>query len=141
MTLLESLTKGAGDCSKWAASHPQAVAGVIALLSTRDSSVGGGGGLAGLASTFQQKGLGDMMSSWIATGPNPPISAAQIQDVLGSDVVREFASKAGLPPAEAGSALAALLPAVIDHLTPQGKVPEANSLEGTLGALLGSLGR
>jgi len=141
MTLLESLTKGAGDCSKWAASHPQAVAGVIALLSTRDSSVGGKGGLAGLASAFQQKGLGDMMSSWIATGPNPPISAAQIQDVLGSDVVREFANKAGLPHADAGSALAALLPAVIDHLTPQGKVPETNSLEGSLGALLGSFGR
>jgi len=141
MTLVDTLAKGAGDASKWAASHPEAVAGVLALLSTRDKSVGGEGGLAALTNIFRQKGLGDMVSSWISTGPNPPVSAAQIQDVLGSDVLRQFASKAGLSQAQAGPALAALLPAVIDHLTPQGQVPETNSLEGTLGALLGSFGR
>ncbi len=141
MTLLETLAKGAGDASKWATSHPEAVTGVLALLSTRDTSVGGGGGLAALANTFRQKGLGDLMASWISTGPNPPVSAGQIQEVLGADVIGQFASRAGLPPAQAGSALAALLPAVIDHLTPQGKVPETSALEGTLGALLGSPGR
>jgi len=37
--------------------------------------------------------------------------------------------------------LAALLPSVIDHPTPQGQVPESSALESTLGSLLSSFGR
>ncbi len=122
-------------------SNPQVLAALTGLLSTRDSSIGGSGGLGGLVSAFQQKGLGDMISSWISTGPNPAISAAQVTDVLGEDTLNQFASKAGVPRAEAGSLLAGLLPAVVDQLTPDGKVPETNSLENTLGSLLSGLGR
>jgi uncharacterized protein YidB (DUF937 family) len=43
--------------------------------------------------------MGDMMSSWISTGPNPAISASQLTDVLGSDTVGQFARKAGVPAA------------------------------------------
>jgi len=121
--------------------NPQILGALAGLLSTRDSSVGGSGGLGGLVSAFQQKGLGDLISSWISTGPNPAISTAQVTDVLGSDTVSQFASKAGVPTAEAGSVLAGLLPAVIDKLTPDGKMPETNSLENTLSSLLSGLGR
>lgn len=121
--------------------NPQILGALAGLLSTRDSSIGGSGGLAGLIGAFQQKGLGDMVSSWISTGPNPEISAEQVTDVLGGETIRQFAGKAGVPVAEAGSLLAGLLPKVIDQLTPDGKVPEAGSLEGTLGSLLGGLGR
>jgi uncharacterized protein YidB (DUF937 family) len=121
--------------------NPQILAALTGLLSTRDTSIGGSGGLSGLVSAFQQKGLGDMVSSWISTGPNPAISSAQVTDVLGEDTLNQFASKAGVPRAEAGSLLAGLLPAVIDQLTPDGKVPETNSLENTLGSLLSGLGR
>ena len=121
--------------------NPQILGALTGLLSTRDSSIGGSGGLGGLVSAFQQKGLGDMISSWISTGPNPAISAAQVTDVLGEDTLSQFASKAGVPRAEAGSLLAGLLPAVVDQLTPDGKVPETNSLENTLGSLLSGLGR
>ena len=37
--------------------------------------------------------------------------------------------------------LASLLPALVSGLTPQGQVPQAPSLEGMLGGLLGGLGR
>ena len=37
--------------------------------------------LAGLVGAFQKKGLGDVISGWISTGPNPPISAAQVSKV------------------------------------------------------------
>jgi uncharacterized protein YidB (DUF937 family) len=121
--------------------NPQILTALAGLLSTRDASVGGSGGLAGLIGAFQSKGLGDMVSSWISTGPNPPVSAAQVTDALGQDTIEQFARKAGVPASEAGSILAALLPAAIDHLTPDGKVPETNSLEGSLTALLSGLGR
>lgn len=122
-------------------SNPKVLGALAGLLSSRDSSIGGSGGLGGLISSFQQKGLGDMISSWISTGPNPAISSAQVTDVLGSETINQFASKAGVPTAEAGSVLADLLPAVIDKLTPDGKVPDTNSLENSLSSLLSGLGR
>ena len=140
MGLLEDLSKQAGSVADWVAKNPQAVSAVASMLSTKDTSVGGSGGLNSIITAFQQKGMGDVMKSWISTGPNPPVSASQLQDVLGGDILAQFAGKAGLPAGQAGSALAALLPAVIDQLTPKGQVPDASSLESTLGALLGGLG-
>lgn len=133
--------QGGGSGLAGLVGNPQVLGALAGLLSTRDSSVGGSGGLAGLVSAFQQKGLGDMISSWISTGPNPEISAEQVTKVLGSDTISQFASKAGVPAAEAGSMLAGLLPSVIDQLTPEGRMPEANSLENTLSSLLAGLGR
>ena len=151
MGMLDSLLQGAlgggqgqggsalGGLMDVVAKNPQIISAVAGLLSTRDTSVGGSGGLGGLISAFQGKGLGDMMSSWISTGPNPPISAAQVTDVLGDDTMGQFARKAGIPMGEAGSILAGLLPTVIDKLTPDGKVPDTDSLENTLSSLLGKL--
>ena len=140
MGLVEDLSKRAGSVGDWVAKNPQAVSAVVSMLSTKDTSVGGSGGLDSIIDAFQQKGMGDMMKSWISTGRNPPISASQLQDVLGGDILAQFAGKTGLPSGQAGSALAALLPAVIDQLTPKGQVPDAGSLESTLGALLKGLG-
>jgi uncharacterized protein YidB (DUF937 family) len=125
-----------GGIAETAMKNPQIVAAVASLLSSKSGSVGGTGGLGGLVQAFQGKGMGDMISSWISTGPNPPINASQVTDVLGHDTLSQFAAKAGVPHAEAGGLLASLLPAVIDQLTPQGKMPESNSLESTLGSLL-----
>jgi uncharacterized protein YidB (DUF937 family) len=140
MGLLEDLAKQAGGVAEFARRNPQAVAAVLALLSSRDRSVGGGDGLGGMLRQFQQAGLGDMMSSWISQGPNPPISPQQVSDVFGGDVLGQFASRAGLPAGQAGSALAALLPAVIDQLTPDGQVPQTNQFDDTLGSLLKTFG-
>lgn len=123
------------------AKNPQALSALASLLSTRDTSVGGSGGLAGLIGAFQKGGLGDVMNSWISTGPNPPITADQLGKVLGPDVLGQFAAKAGIPQAQAGGLLASLLPTIVDQLTPQGAVPETNALESALGGLLSGLGR
>jgi uncharacterized protein YidB (DUF937 family) len=142
MGLLDNLLGGQlGGFAEMAMKNPQAVSAIISLLSSKDASVGGTGGIGGLLQAFQGKGMGDMIGSWISTGPNPPVSATQITDVLGRDTVNQFAAKAGVPHQEAGGLLAALLPAVIDQLTPQGQVPESNAFESALGGLLSSLGR
>jgi YidB-like protein len=60
------------------------------------------GGLSGLVQSFHDKGLGDVASSWIGSGQNLPISADQIQHVLGSDTVKQLAAKAGISPDIAG---------------------------------------
>lgn len=151
MGLLDGLLKQAagaqGDAGGLASvaalvsSNPQIVSALSSLLSARDTSVGGSGGLGALVGAFQQKGLGDLVSNWIATGPNPPVSPAQVTDVLGEETIGQFASKAGVPVSDAGALLASLLPAAVDHLTPGGSVPEANTLESSLTSLLSGLRR
>ncbi len=141
MGLLDNVMKQAGGVASLAAKNPQAVAAIVSLLSTRDTSVGDTGGLGSLMGAFQKQGMGDMLSSWVSTGPNPPISAAQVTQVLGSGVVQQFATKAGVPHQEAGGLLASLLPVVINQLTPEGKMPETSGLESALGGLLSTLGK
>ena len=97
------------------------------------------GGLAGLAEKFQNGGLGGVVQSWISTDQNQPISADQIQQVLGSDTLQQLATKAGIDPSQAASSLSQLLPQLVDHLTPNGHIPEGNLLEQGLGLLRGRL--
>jgi len=134
-------TGGLGGLLSMVASNPQIVSALAGLLSTRDTSVGGAGGLGGVISAFQQHGLGDVASNWVSNGPNPPVSADQVTQALGQDTISQFASKAGVPVSDAGSLLATLLPAAVDHLTPGGVVPDTHSLEHSLSSLVASLRR
>jgi uncharacterized protein YidB (DUF937 family) len=99
------------------------------------------GGLPGLLQSFHDKGLGQIASSWVSSGQNLPISADQIQHVLGSDTVKQLAAKAGISPDIAGSSLASMLPSLIDKLTPNGQMPQHSSLLETGMSLLQSLGK
>ncbi len=96
------------------------------------------GGLGGLVGKFEQAGLGNVVSSWIGSGQNLPISADQLQSVLGSDAVAGIAAKLGINPADAMSQLSTMLPGLVDKLTPTGQAP-AGGL-GNLGDLAGMLG-
>jgi uncharacterized protein YidB (DUF937 family) len=127
---------GMGSIATTLASNPKLLSAAMSLLSAKDTSVGGGGGLGGLVQAFQQQGLGDMMASWISTGPNPPVSPSQVSSVLGSGTLNEFAAKAGINPDQASSMLAGLLPTLVNQLTPEGKMPDANGLESAIGGLL-----
>ena len=86
------------------------------------------GGLQGLIQSFQDKGLGGVVSSWVGTGENLPISADQLTSVLGSSHLQAMAQKVGLPVEGLTEKLSGLLPQVVDQLTPNGKVPEAGGL-------------
>ena len=98
------------------------------------------GGLSGLVQQFHE-GLGDVVSSWVGTGQNLPISAEQIQSVLNNDHVKAFAAKAGISPEVASAKIAELLPTIVDKLTPNGQVPEQSSLLQTGLNMLKSLGK
>ena len=89
-----------------------------------------GNGLAGLAQQFEQQGLGHLMQSWIGTGANQPITPDQVHQVLGAEQVRQFAQQHGLQGSQVTTALAALLPQIIDKLTPHGQVPATGDLQG-----------
>jgi uncharacterized protein YidB (DUF937 family) len=95
------------------------------------------GGIEGLVKSFQDKGLGDAMASWIGTGVNQAISGEQIRHVLGSEQVQALAQKFGLSSTDMTEGLSRLLPEVIDKLTPNGQVPEGGLLAQGLSMLKG----
>jgi uncharacterized protein YidB (DUF937 family) len=107
------------------------------LLTSLLGSFAGEGGLAGLVKTFTDKGLGDVVSSWVSTGGNLPVSSQQIQQVLGSQRIQQLAKEHGIAPEAVGDALSQALPGLVDKLTPGGKLPDASSLQGLLKGLLG----
>jgi len=86
------------------------------------------GGLGGLVQSFQKGGLGDIVNSWVSTGHNLPISAEQIQSVLGGTTLQGLAEKLGMSHEQISGGLASLLPQVVDHLTPNGEVPQNSDL-------------
>jgi uncharacterized protein YidB (DUF937 family) len=86
------------------------------------------GGLQGLIQSFQQGGLGDIVNSWVSKGQNLPISAEQLQSVLGGSSLGNIASQLGMNQEEASGSLASMLPQLIDSLTPNGEVPQGNDL-------------
>jgi len=98
------------------------------------------GGLEGLVRSFQDRGLGGIVDSWVSTGKNLPISADQLAQGLGSDQLSSLASKLGMSQGDVSSQLAQLLPDVVDKLTPNGQVPDSGSLGDLLGSLTKRLG-
>lgn len=97
------------------------------------------GGLSGLIAAFEQQGLGHVIGSWIGTGQNLPISADQLQAVLGNEQVQAIAQKLGLSTQDIASHLSQILPQAVDHVTPDGTVPQGDALQSAIGGLLGSL--
>jgi uncharacterized protein YidB (DUF937 family) len=80
------------------------------------------GGIEGLLNMFRQSGLAQHADSWVGTGANMPLSANDLSKVVGSSTLSDIAAKLGMPVNQAGSAMAQLLPELVNHLTPQGQV-------------------
>ncbi len=70
---------------------------VIPVVLSEVLGNGSQGGLSAIVAKLQQAGFGDQVKSWIGTGQNLPISAQQLQEVLGSDTVKQLAARFGIP--------------------------------------------
>ncbi len=68
-------------------------------------------------------GYGDQVNSWLSEGKNLPISAQQLQEVLGNDTVRQLAAKYGIPVDQLSTVLAQVLPKAVDQASPKGTLP------------------
>lgn len=114
---------------------------VLSMLANRQRGRGGGspfsglvggglagGGLAGLLALLSQKGYGQQAASWVSTGPNQELPPEALSDVLGDQQLADIAAQAGVSEDEARTGLAELLPEVVDHFTPEGRMPEENDL-------------
>jgi uncharacterized protein YidB (DUF937 family) len=84
---------------------------------------GSQGGLSTIVAKLEQAGLGSQVKSWLGNGQNLPISAEQLQQVLGNDTVRQLAAKYNIPVDQISQILAQELPKAVDHASPNGQLP------------------
>lgn len=124
MGLFDQLASAAGGLGGASAEGGNSLLNTVLQLVNNPQT----GGLAGLVQSFQKGGLSEIVNSWVSTGQNLPVSAEQIQSVLGSGQVQGIASQLGISTDQASGQLADLLPQVVDKLTPNGAVPEGGDL-------------
>ena len=122
MSLLDTLKSLSGGPTEASASPMQTLLpSVLEMLGRRD-------GMNSLVRSFEQNGLGNLISSWIGTGQNMPASPAQVETGLGSERIGELAEKTGLSPETVKAQLAVALPHLIDSLTPNGHTGDTAKL-------------
>jgi uncharacterized protein YidB (DUF937 family) len=90
------------------------------------------GGLGDLLKQLQQNGHGETANSWVSPGPNKQIAPNDLAGALGVDQINGLMSQTGLSREDLLSGLSRQLPGVIDHLTPDGRVPTESELSGRL---------
>lgn len=122
MGLLDEMGKMLGGATGAQQGGGFDIASVLPLLLSQS------GGLQGLVQKFQAGGLGDAVASWVGTGQNLPVSAEQIQSVLGNSQLTEIAGKLGIDSQQLSSQLAQHLPGLVDKVTPNGQIPDAGNL-------------
>ncbi|MFJ3784227.1 YidB family protein [Streptomyces sp. NPDC090093] len=114
-----------------------ALAGGQTGQGARSGAAGAGGAAAGAAGSplgglldlLTRSGLLDQAQSWIGTGENKSVSGAQIAQALPDDTLRKVADDAGVSTEEAADRIARSLPQAVDKLTPDGSLPQGDSLE------------
>ena len=72
---------------------------------------------------FEDSGQGETARSWVARGPNRPVSPEKLEAVLGERAINELMQQTGMERDELLATLSEHLPRVIDHLTPEGRLP------------------
>jgi uncharacterized protein YidB (DUF937 family) len=98
---------------------------VPVVLSEVLGSKDGQGGLSAIVAKLEQAGLGDQVKSWIGNGQNIPITADQLQQVLGSETVKQLAARFNIPIDQLAKVLAQQLPLAVDHDSPNGTLPHS----------------
>ncbi|MGB7436498.1 MAG: YidB family protein [Candidatus Acidiferrum sp.] len=127
MGLMDEVLAMAGSSGTEQPQHATALSAIMTYINSPQV-----GGVAGLQQMFQQGGLGRIVSSWISSGPNLPVSPDQLQNVLHSGALQQAAQQHGIDPSQLTALMSTLLPHLVNHLTPNGQVPDASSLQNLL---------
>ncbi len=90
------------------------------------------GGLGDLLKQFQQNGHGDTANSWVSPGPNKQIAPGDLANALGADQINGLMSQSGLSREDLLNGLSQHLPDVVNHLTPDGRLPTEDELAGRI---------
>lgn len=99
------------------------------------------GGLSDFLARFRNAGLGGTVDSWITDGNNTPLSNQKLESALGADTLSMLAGQAGVERLTATSAMAAIIPQIVDRLTPDSEIAIDNEeILSKLRSYVGGLG-
>jgi uncharacterized protein YidB (DUF937 family) len=101
----------------------QLEAAVVPVVLSEVLGNGSQGGLNAIVAKLEQGGFGEQVKPWIGNGQNLPITADQLQQVLGSDTVKQLAARFNIPVDQLAKVLAHQLPTAVDQASPDGKLP------------------
>ena len=92
--------------------------------------LGGGllGGLTEIVSKLSTGGNAAQVNSWVGAGANLPIQPGQLSSALGQETISNLAARSGLTEQQLLAQLSAVLPQLINNLTPAGRLPTAAEL-------------
>ncbi len=135
MALFDSIISGAAEKFGLGDKAGTLLSAILALMTNQET-----GGFGGFISRFKDAGLGDTVTSWITGGDNADVSDDQVASALGNDTIADIAKQAGLPTDKATAAIGYMLPQVVDKLTPDGDIPDDESLLSKIGGFLSGIG-
>jgi uncharacterized protein YidB (DUF937 family) len=101
---------------------------------------GGRGGLGDLLEQLQRSGYREQADSWVGRGQTLPLAPEALEQLFGRGGLEQIARHTGISEREASSGLSELLPEVVDHVTPEGRVPDLDSLVASVQDLSRRLG-
>jgi uncharacterized protein YidB (DUF937 family) len=108
--------------------EPQEPGGLAGVLRT----IFGGGsvpgpvlsrGVGNTVQDLERSGHGEIARSWVGRGQNRSITPENLEGALGEDGIRDLMQQTGLERDELLATLSEHLPRVINHLTPEGRLP------------------
>jgi uncharacterized protein YidB (DUF937 family) len=118
-----------GQMGGQTAGMPGGLGGLLGGLLGGGAGAGGlggllGGGLGELDQQFRRNGRGDVVDSWVSTGPNREIQPHDLEATLGPEVLDDLTEATGLSRQELLQRLSRELPHAVDQYTPQGRLPD-----------------
>jgi uncharacterized protein YidB (DUF937 family) len=78
----------------------------------------------GMMASLQSKGLGRQVKSWVSTGQNQQVTAADIKKAADPAALRMMAKEQEMSIDELCDHVARALPHLVDQATPEGMVPQ-----------------
>jgi uncharacterized protein YidB (DUF937 family) len=100
---------------------------VTAVLAWLMRGRGGAQGLSALVAQLRDAGLGDQVDSWIAPGANRDLRPEELARAIPPEALDEVEAHTGIAREEVLTELAHGLPAMVDRLSPQGRLPERDA--------------
>jgi uncharacterized protein YidB (DUF937 family) len=86
-------------------------------------------GLGGLIGKLTAGGAGQQVNSWVGSGQNEPIQPGHLGGALGGNVLDELSKRTGMSQQELLNQLSAVLPQLVNNLTPKGRMPTLADFE------------
>lgn len=89
-------------------------------------------GLQDILDRFRNIGAASKVDSWVSTGRNQPIEPTEVAAAIDEETLTSLSTQTGLSRDELIARIRRDLPEAVDKLTPNGRLPTANSDEVTL---------